>query len=133
MPNPGERSNLGLDDLLDDKIEAPAPEQVKAIADKTGFGRTHAEAKPKPASSAPVAKPEEKAQAKTKPKPGSRPRRKTGRTLAICTNIKPSVHEQWLDLVDDFSDREDRPVSKAEVLERAITALHRKEREEDGS
>ena len=133
MPSAGERGSLGLDDLLDDKMDAPAPEEVEKIAEKTGFGRTHGKAKPEPASSAPVAKSKGKVQAETKPKTRSRPRRKTGRTLAICTNIKPSVHEQWLDLVDDFSDREDRPVSKAEVLERAITALFQKEREKGGS
>lgn len=132
MPKAGERGSLGLDNLLDDKIDAPAPEEVKKIAEKTGFGRTHGKAKPTPASSTPVAKPKGKAQTEIKPKDRSRPRRKTGRTLALCTNIKPSVHEQLLDLVDAYSDREDRPVSKAEVLERAITALFQKEQEEGG-
>ena len=132
MSSTGERGSLSLDDLPDEKIAAPAPEQVKAIAEKTGFSRTHERAKPTPASAAQVVKPKGKAQAETKPKNRSRPRRKTGRTLALCTNIKPSVHEQLLDLVDAYSDREDRPVSKAEVLERAITALFQKEQEEGG-
>ena len=129
MPSTGERGSLGLDDLRDDMIDAPAPEEVNKIAEKSDFGRTHGKPKPEPASSAPVAKSKGKAQTETKPKTRSRPRRKTGRTLAICTNIKPSVNEQWLDLVDTYSDREDRPVSKAEVLERAISALFQKERE----
>ena len=68
----------------------------------------------------------------TKPKPTKkpattagteRPWRRTGRTHPVNTNIKPEYNDALMELVALLSEREGRPVSKAEVLERAIELL----------
>ena len=47
------------------------------------------------------------------------------RTTALSTKIKAKHHEQLVELVDDvLSDKEERPISKAEVLERSLELLY---------
>ena len=58
---------------------------------------------------------------------GERPWRRSGRTTALNTNIKPKHHERLMDLVLMLSEKEDRPISKAEVLERGVDLLHAQE------
>jgi hypothetical protein len=52
-----------------------------------------------------------------------RPRRhraKTGRTYPFNTKIKPETYEKICTLADTATDREGRPVSLAEIIERAL-------------
>ena len=58
---------------------------------------------------------------------GERPWRRSGRTTALNTNIKPKHHERLMELVQILSEKEDRPISKAEVLERGVDLLHAQE------
>ena len=46
------------------------------------------------------------------------------RTTALSTKIKAKHHEQLVELVDVLSDKEERPISKAEVLERSLELLY---------
>ena len=46
------------------------------------------------------------------------------RTTALSTKIKAKHHEQLVELVDALSDKEERPISKAEVLERSLELLY---------
>lgn len=55
-----------------------------------------------------------------------RPRRtrgRTGRTYPFNTKIKPETYDMICNMADDATDREGRPVSLAEIIERAMDAL----------
>ncbi|HEY5792230.1 MAG TPA: hypothetical protein VIS74_02965 [Chthoniobacterales bacterium] len=55
-----------------------------------------------------------------------RPRRrraKTGRTYPFTTKIKPETYAKICTMADEATDREGRPVSLAEIIERALESL----------
>lgn len=108
-----ERTKLSLD--LSDLDSVPAseiePKKLIAVSEAAGFSKR--EAAPKIDSPPPGAKP-------TKPIVKQRKRRTTGRTYPFNTKIKPEAYEQLVNLSDQLSEDEGRPVSMAEVLERAL-------------
>jgi hypothetical protein len=53
----------------------------------------------------------------------SRTRAKTGRTHPFNTKIKPDTYDELCNLADSATREEGRPVSLAEILERAVDAL----------
>ena len=53
-----------------------------------------------------------------------RPWRRSGRTALVSTKIKPAANDLLMSLVSSFSEHEQRPISKAEVIERALALLH---------
>jgi hypothetical protein len=59
-------------------------------------------------------------------------RQKTGRTLSFNTKIKPETYEQLCSLADKATDKEGRPVSFAEIIERGLESLQRTELENKG-
>ena len=50
-------------------------------------------------------------------------RTKTGRTFPFNTKIKPETYDQIRSLADEATDKEGRPVSFAEIIERALDRL----------
>jgi hypothetical protein len=50
-------------------------------------------------------------------------RTKTGRTLSFNTKIRPETYEKIRSLSDKATEREGRPVSFAEIIERGIAKL----------
>ena len=48
---------------------------------------------------------------------------KTGRTLSFNTKIRPETYEKIRSLSDKATEREGRPVSFAEIIERGIERL----------
>jgi len=55
--------------------------------------------------------------------PKRRTRMKTGRTYPFNTKIKPETYELICRLSDEATEREQRPVSMAEIIERSLDAL----------
>lgn len=99
-----ERAKLSLD--FDDDVivedRAEIDKKVREISEQAGF-----------VSKSPVAKPT----AALRPR---RTRAKTGRTYPFNTKIKPETYDMICYLADTASEEEGRPVSLAEIIERAI-------------
>ncbi len=106
-----ERAKLSLDlDSLDSMpINGPEPAKIEALSEASGFNKREWPKTPQTTSQTPSA-----------PKPKPRKRRTTGRTYPFNTKIKPEAYMLLGSLADELSEAEDRPVSMAEVLERAL-------------
>lgn len=112
-----ERAKLSLD--FDDAEEGSSlsrPEidlRVKRISEESGFH-----------SRAPLSAPA-KSEAAPTLAPKRRTRFKTGRTYPFNTKIKPVTYELICQLSDEATEQEQRPVSMAEIIERALDALQK--------
>lgn len=123
-----QRLALALDDL--EGFENNNPEVDTALLEKVstaaGFNRQAPakDAKPIKKSPQPTSVKTETAEKQTIEY--TRRRRATGRTHPFNTKIRPETYDLICQFSDKFSDEEDRPVSMAEVLERALKALSEK-------
>lgn len=120
-----DRAKLSLDFDEDEDVQEPTREEIDRkiheISEKSGFiGRAPAKSKEKkPGVSAPVL--QETVTARRR-----RTRAKTGRTYPFNTKIKPETYDLICDMADASTEEEGRPVSLAEIIERAIDALQTK-------
>lgn len=116
------RLDLNIDDLPPPRQKPQLSKEAKLAAGAAaGFNDDDEQLATIPAV-APT--PKRKPKNKTTSTAGTeRPWRRTGRTHPVNTNIKPEYNEALMTLVVEMSEREGRPVSKAEVLERAIDSL----------
>ncbi len=99
--------SLDLDGLESTPVASPDRSKIEEISETSGF-KSRAQPKTQPTKSP------------TKPKTKARKRRTTGRTYPFNTKIKPEAYQLLGDLADTLSETEGRPVSMAEVLERAL-------------
>ncbi len=107
--------NFGDDDApVIAPLKAEVQKKVQEISERSGFRATSPAIK-----RAPVERTREEV-ADERP---SRKRAKTGRTHPFNTKIKPETYDELCMLADKATQREGRPVSLAEILERAIQAL----------
>lgn len=110
-----ERAKLSLDfDSLEEGAEMSRPEidqRVKQISEESGFN-----------SRAPIAE-SAKSEITLPDQPKRRTRFKTGRTYPFNTKIKPETYDLICRLSDEATEREQRPVSMAEIIERSLEAL----------
>jgi len=114
-----ERAKLSLnfddDDALPDNTRAEIDRKIQEISEESGF-----------VSKAPAVKSQNKSKS-AKPKTQSvkkrRTRAKTGRTYPFNTKIKPEIYDLICNIADTSTLEEGRPVSLAEVIERAVAAL----------
>ena len=115
------RVKLDLDFGDDDAPAITAPKadvekKIQEISEKSGF-----RAMSSPAKKVTVAeKPKKVTDEEMRP---SRKRAKTGRTHPFNTKIKMMTYDELCFFADSFTQEEGRPVSLAEVLERAVEAL----------
>jgi hypothetical protein len=114
------RARLSFD--LEDETET-SPEathrKIEEISEKSGFtARAQKRAPTKAAAPAPA----ESDDSYRRPR---RHRGKTGRTFPFNTKIKPQTYDKICDLADKASEREGRPISFAEIIERAIDSLEK--------
>ena len=93
--------NLNFDDDSSTPTRAEIDQKVKEISAEAGF-----------VSKSPVLN-----QHTSRPR---RTRAKTGRTYPFNTKIKPETYDMICHLADTASEEEGRPVSLAEIIERAI-------------
>lgn len=107
-----ERARIKLDGLADTTPSPIDPEALRRVSREAGF-----------VSREPGV--ERAGEGRTEPLRTRRSRRPTGRTHPFNTRLKPETYELICQLSDDLSAAEDRPVSMAEVLERALAALTR--------
>lgn len=116
-----QRLALALDDLDNHVNSNPEVDTalLEEVSKAAGFSRQAPinEKKPKSKPKA-TDKPEEKQTIEY-----TRRRRATGRTHPFNTKVRPETYDLICQFSDKFSDEEDRPVSMAEVLERALKAL----------
>jgi len=118
-----DRARLSLD-FDDDEEDMQAKEamnrKIEKISEESGFvARAPSRAPaglPKPAPGGTEAAP-----ARVK-----RRRAKTGRTYPFNTKIKPETYDEICLLADTATEEEGRPVSLAEIIERAVEALKAK-------
>jgi hypothetical protein len=114
------RARLSFD--LEDETET-SPEathrKIEEISEKSGFtARAPRRAPTRAAAPAPA----ESDDSYQRPR---RRRGKTGRTFPFNTKIKPQTYDKICDLADKASEREGRPISFAEIIERAIDSLEK--------
>lgn len=115
------RAKLNLDFGEDDAPSIPTPKadvekKVQEIGEKTGFSATST-----PVRRIPIGEKVKKTVEEAK-RP-SRKRAKTGRTHPFNTKIKIETYDELCMIADSATQEEGRPVSLAEVLERAVEAL----------
>jgi hypothetical protein len=112
-----ERAKLSLDfDDAEEGAQMSRPEidqRVQQISEESGFH-----------SRAPLTAPI-KSEVSSTDTPKRRTRFKTGRTYPFNTKIKPETYELICQLSDEATEREQRPVSMAEIIERALGALQK--------
>ena len=120
-----QRLALALDDLDNHVNSNPEVDTalLEEVSKAAGFSRQAPINEKKPKS-----KPKSKPKATDKPEEKqtieyTRRRRATGRTHPFNTKVRPETYDLICQFSDKFSDEEDRPVSMAEVLERALKAL----------
>ena len=118
VPIGSERAKIQLGGLVKKQSAAkpPAPEDVRRLAEVTGF-----------TGNAVQSSPEQKAavtenHSVVKPR---RRRRPTGRTYPFNTKLKPETYNLICELSDEMSDEQGRPISMAEVLEQALALFVR--------
>lgn len=107
------RLSFDFDEEDDTQGKAFIDRKVEEISHQAGFTARRA-----PAPSVSVREDE--------PSQLARPRRrraKTGRTFPFNTKIKPEIYDQICALADQATTEEGRPVSLAEIIERAVEAL----------
>lgn len=119
-----DRARLNFDFEEEEEDTAQAKEQfakkIEEISNKSGFTAR--------SSSRNFVK-EQDHEVADDPNLVKRPRRrraKTGRTYPFNTKIKPETYDKICDLADTATVKEGRPVSLAEIIERAIEALETK-------
>ena len=115
--------DLNIDDLPPPRDKPKLSKEAKLAA---GAGAGFSEDETETVATAPAVALSTKHKPKKKPATTAgteRPWRRTGRTHPVNTNIKPEYNDALMELVAQLSEREGRPVSKAEVLERAIELL----------
>ena len=117
------RAKLNLDFGDDDTpvvapLKADVQKKIQEISEKTGFRATTTPAR----KSEPEKGRRQQVVNDVAMRP-SRKRAKTGRTHPFNTKIKPDTYDELCHLADDATREEGRPVSLAEILERAIDAL----------
>jgi hypothetical protein len=112
-----ERAKLSLD--FDD-VEEGAPmsrpeieQRVEQISEEVGFR-----------SRSPLTAPA-KSELTLPEQPKRRTRIKTGRTYPFNTKIKPETYELICQLSDEATEAEQRPVSMAEIIERALDRMQK--------
>ena len=100
-----------------DTIAAPETthQKIQEISEKAGFNARA----PRRSS----VKPEVANKPEVFPERRRGRRTKTGRTLSFNTKIKPETYEKIRSLSDKATEREGRPVSFAEIIERGIEKL----------
>lgn len=115
-----ERARLSFD--LDDELENEETihERVQKISTESGFLARAAQI------SSDIKPPQASAKPEASPPPARRARYKTGRTYPFNTRIKPETYEAICNLADSATENEGRPVSMAEIIERAIDLLQEK-------
>jgi hypothetical protein len=89
-------------------------EKIREISEKAGF---NAGGPRRSSVKSEIAKPE------VLPERRRGRRTKTGRTLSFNTKIRPETYEKIRSLSDKATEREGRPVSFAEIIERGIEKL----------
>jgi hypothetical protein len=116
-PAPLERAKLSFE-LEDEEPEAKQvfEQKIETISEKAGFARRQA---PKPARQEPKAQ----AAASAVEERPRRQRARTGRTYPFNTRIRPDTYDTICRLADQATATEGRPVSLAEIIERAIASL----------
>ena len=124
------RARLSFD--LDEEEFSPQPveqskevvvKKVEEISKKAGFTATVA---PKEAP-APIVVPPAAVMQTTPDFKKIRRRAKTGRTYPFNTKLKEETYETICLLADSLTEKEGRPVSLAEVIERSIELLKKKQ------
>ncbi len=100
------RTRISLDDFTPEEPPEVNKELLREVSSRAGFGAR-----------------DNKAPEKSPSVPMRRARRATGRTYPFNTKLKPETYNLICNLSDEMSDEEDRPVSMAEVLERALAEL----------
>jgi len=93
-------------------------EKLREINEKGGWNRATRRA---PANSEAAVSPKPAAQQKRT----RRRRQKTGRTFPFSTKIKEETYDTILSLADKATEKEHRPVSLAEIIERAVENLEK--------
>ena len=116
--NPAQEDRAKLSFDLDEEDPEISPEatqrKLQEISEKSGFiARAPRRAKEQDTAKAPD-DPKER-------RPGRRT--KTGRTFPFNTKIKPETYDQIRSLADEATDKEGRPVTFAEIIERGLDAL----------
>lgn len=128
------RARLSFD--LDDEEFSPPPvveqpkevieKKVEEISKKSGFTAT---VSPKKVAVAPIIVP---APVQAQEMDGGarkvRRRAKTGRTYPFNTKLKEDTYNMICELADHATEKEGRPVSLAEIIERSIDLLEKKSR-----
>jgi hypothetical protein len=118
--------DLDEDDFLPSAVE-PSKElvekKVQEISKKSGFTATVAP-KEVPAS---IVVPPVAVMQTTPDFKKIRRRAKTGRTYPFNTKLKEETYESICTLADSLTEKEGRPVSLAEVIERSIDLLKKKQ------
>lgn len=118
--------DLEEDDLSQPSVEASkeaVEKKVQEISKKSGFTATVApKAAPAPVVVPPVADLQTAGDFKK-----IRRRAKTGRTYPFNTKLKEETYETICTLADNFTEKEGRPVSLAEVIERGMELLKKKQ------
>jgi len=134
-PSQESRARLSFD--LDDEEFSPPPvaeqpkdvieKKVEEISKKAGFTATVAPKKiaVEPISVPPPVSIQEKEIVETRK---VRRRAKTGRTYPFNTKLKEETYNLICDLADQATEKEGRPVSLAEIIERATELLEKKSR-----
>mgnify|MGYP003670344592 CR=1 FL=1 len=128
------RAKLSLDfDDTDDFQEQSREEidrKVREISEKSGFLSKAPVQPPKiiPMPEQPLYHSDTQAHSETTER-SMRPRRtrgRTGRTYPFNTKIRPETYDMICNMADNATDQEGRPVSLAEIIERAMDALSEK-------
>lgn len=107
-----ERAKLNLNfDAPEEGVPMSRPEiekRVRQISEEVGFTSRISKVE---STQSEIARPSE---------PKRRTRIKTGRTYPFNTKIKPETYELICQLSDEATEREQRPVSMAEIIERSL-------------
>ena len=115
MNTQNERAKLSLnfdDEELAEDSREEIDRKIHEISEKAGF-----------ISKAPIVNNKTKANTTAHVLRPRRTRAKTGRTYPFNTKIKPETYDLICEIADTSTEEEGRPVSLAEVIERAMDAL----------